>query len=73
MEQTKTTREANWTIIYRDAKLNKDYYIYDIIALDNFTCTSKKEEAIRLCYSEAKLFADTIKRYTGYNLFIDLL
>lgn len=73
MKQTTSTRGANWTISYRDEKTSNVYYIYDILAEDNFTCTSLKEEAIRMCWSAAKVMAEVLKKNTGFNIFITLL
>lgn len=73
MTQTNSTREANWTICYRDEKTANNYFIFDLVSDDNFTCTSKREEAIRMCWSAAKVMAEVLKKNTGYNIFITLI
>lgn len=72
-QEIKSTREANWTICYRDEKTNNVYFINDVLSDDNWNCTNKREEAIRMCWSAAKVLAEVLKKNTGYKLFIELL
>lgn len=68
-------RTANWTIVYRDDKLDKDFYVHDIFeAGTNFNTTSDKEEAILMCWSAAKALAEILNAsLKGGYCFITLI
>lgn len=57
-------RTANWTVIYHDNELDRDFFVFDFYHIEDsvvdFSCTADVQQAITMCWSAAVALVNCI-------------